>query len=82
MFQLRIIILNSIESVNTSFYSFLTDFRLNKESIIYMQLIYLKKNVQLNNRNFLQPVSCLLDSRIGFATINSTKSFLYSGFSL
>ena len=60
--------------------------RFDEETIdcVFRELELSKKKLhaKINNQIYLQINFYFFDSRIGFATINSTKSFLYSGFNL
>ena len=59
-------------------------FQIEKIVSVFYELELSKKKLhaKINNQIYLQTIFYFFDSRIGFATINSTKLFLYSGFSL
>ena len=59
-------------------------FQIEKIVSVFYELELSKKKLhaKINNQIYLETIFYFFDSRIGFATINSTKSFLYSGFNL
>ena len=59
-------------------------FQIEKIVSVFYELELSKKKLhaKINNQIYLETIFYFFDSRIGFPIINSTKSFLYSGFSL